>query len=736
MQTWPGSAYPLGATFDGNGTNFALFSEGADRVELCLFGERGRETRVDMLEVDAYVWHAYLPNIAPGQRYGYRVHGEYDPTSGKRFNPNKLLLDPYAKAVDGQVNWGQSVFGYTFGDPDSRNDDDSAADMMKGVVINPFFDWGGDRPPRIPYSESFIYEAHVKGLTMRHPDIPDEIRGTYSAIAHPLIIEHLKRLGVTAIELLPVHQFINDSMLEEKGLSNYWGYNTIAFLAPQNTYSSSGQRGQQVQEFKGMVRALHEAGIEVILDVVYNHTAEGNHLGPTLSFRGIDNEAYYRLEDDDKRYYTDYTGTGNSLNVGNPHALQLIMDSLRYWVLEMHVDGFRFDLAATLAREFYDVDRLATFFELVQQDPVVSQVKLIAEPWDVGPGGYQVGNFPPQWTEWNGKYRDTVRDFWRGEPQALGEFASRLTGSSDLYAHSGRWPVASINFVTAHDGFTLRDLVSYEQKRNEANGEDGRDGADDNRSMNFGVEGPTDDPQVNELRERMQRNFIATLLLSQGVPMLLHGDELGRTQGGNNNGYAQDNEITWIDWENVDASLIDFTSALARLRRDHPTFRRRRFFDGRPVRREEVERIPDIVWLRPDGTQMQPEDWDSGFGRSIGVFLNGNGIRERDRRGEPITDLHFLVLFNAGDEPVEFTLPDVEFSPNWDVLVDTAGTLANTEPVHPGAAVDLAAKSVVVLCEHVEEEVEVERFVAASLATGTVSIDEVPGAAPKEELSR
>lgn len=736
MQTWPGSAYPLGATFDGNGTNFALFSEGADRVELCLFGERGRETRVDMLEVDAYVWHAYLPNIAPGQRYGYRVHGEYDPTSGKRFNPNKLLLDPYAKAVDGQVNWGQSVFGYTFGDPDSRNDEDSAADMMKGVVINPFFDWGGDRPPRIPYSESFIYEAHVKGLTMRHPDIPDEIRGTYSAIAHPLIIEHLKRLGVTAIELLPVHQFINDSMLEEKGLSNYWGYNTIAFLAPQNTYSSSGQRGQQVQEFKGMVRALHEAGIEVILDVVYNHTAEGNHLGPTLSFRGIDNEAYYRLEDDDKRYYTDYTGTGNSLNVGNPHALQLIMDSLRYWVLEMHVDGFRFDLAATLAREFYDVDRLATFFELVQQDPVVSQVKLIAEPWDVGPGGYQVGNFPPQWTEWNGKYRDTVRDFWRGEPQALGEFASRLTGSSDLYAHSGRWPVASINFVTAHDGFTLRDLVSYEQKHNEANGEDGRDGADDNRSMNFGVEGPTDDPQVNELRERMQRNFIATLLLSQGVPMLLHGDELGRTQGGNNNGYAQDNEITWIDWENVDASLIDFTSALARLRRDHPTFRRRRFFDGRPVRREEVERIPDIVWLRPDGTQMQPEDWDSGFGRSIGVFLNGNGIRERDRRGEPITDLHFLVLFNAGGEPVEFTLPDVEFSPNWDVLVDTAGTLANTEPVHPGAAVDLAAKSVVVLCEHVEEEVEVERFVAASLATGTVSIDEVPGAALKEELSR
>ncbi|WP_159501290.1 glycogen debranching protein GlgX [Microbacterium sp. 18062] len=736
MQTWPGSTYPLGATFDGNGTNFALFSEGADRVELCLFDGDGNETRVDLIDVDAFVWHAYLPNIAPGQRYGYRVHGEYDPASGQRFNANKLLLDPYAKAVEGQVDWDQAVFGYTFGDPDSRNDEDSAAHMMKGVVVNPFFDWGGDRLPKTPYSETFIYEAHVKGLTARHPDIPEEIRGTYSAIAHPAIIEHLKKLGVTAIELMPVHQFVDDDTLQQKGLSNYWGYNTIAFLAPQNTYSSTGERGQQVQEFKGMVRALHAAGIEVILDVVYNHTAEGNHLGPTMSMRGIDNAAYYRLEDDDKRYYTDYTGTGNSLNVGNPHALQLIMDSLRYWVLEMHVDGFRFDLAATLAREFYDVDRLAAFFELVQQDPVVSQVKLIAEPWDVGPGGYQVGNFPPQWTEWNGKYRDTVRDFWRGEPSTLGEFASRLTGSADLYEHDGRRPVASINFVTAHDGFTLRDLVSYNEKHNDANGEDGKDGESHNRSYNFGVEGPTDDPAVLEMRARQQRNFIATLLLSQGVPMLLHGDELGRTQQGNNNGYAQDNELTWVDWEHVDQPLVEFTAALARLRREHPTFRRSRFFDGRPVRVEEG-RVPDIVWLRPDGSVMEPSDWDSGFGRAIGVFLNGQGIRERDRRGGTITDKHFIVLFNAGDDEVDFSLPDVKFSPRWDVLVDTAGHRANTEPIDPGGTLAVASKSLMVLCEHHAADVEVDHSVAASLAQAlTGTIDEVTSAAPKSELPK
>jgi glycogen operon protein len=736
VQTWPGSTYPLGATFDGNGTNFAIFSEGADRVQLCLFDAEGNETQVDLIDVDAFVWHAYLPNIAPGQRYGYRVHGEYDPASGKRFNASKLLLDPYAKAVEGQVDWDQAVFSYNFGDPDSRNDEDSAAHMMMGVVVNPFFDWGGDRQPKTPYSESFIYEAHVRGLTERHPGIPEEIRGTYSAIAHPAIIDHLKKLGVTAIELMPVHQFVNDDTLQQKGLSNYWGYNTISFFAPQNTYSSTGERGQQVQEFKGMVRALHAAGIEVILDVVYNHTAEGNHMGPMLSMRGIDNEAYYRLEDDDKRYYTDYTGTGNSLNVGNPHALQLIMDSLRYWVLEMHVDGFRFDLAATLAREFYDVDRLAAFFELVQQDPVVSQVKLIAEPWDVGPGGYQVGNFPPQWTEWNGKYRDTVRDFWRGEASTLGEFASRLTGSADLYEHDGRRPVASINFVTAHDGFTLRDLVSYNEKHNDANGEDGNDGESHNRSMNFGVEGPTDDPAILEMRARQQRNFIATLLLSQGVPMLLHGDELGRTQQGNNNGYAQDNELTWVDWEHVDQPLVEFTAALARLRREHPTFRRSRFFDGRPVRRED-ERIPDIVWLRPDGSVMEPSDWDSGFGRAVGVFLNGNGIRERDRRGESIRDKHFIVLFNAGDDDVEFTLPDPEFSPRWDVLVDTAGKHANTHPVDPGDVLGVGAKSLMVLCEHEAADAEVDHSVAASLAQNmTGTIDEVTSAAPKPEMTK
>jgi glycogen operon protein len=732
IKAWPGSPYPLGATFDGSGTNFALFSEGAEKVELCLFDDDGTETRIDLVDVDAYVWHAYLPNVLPGQLYGYRVHGAYEPENGLRFNPNKLLLDPYAKAVDGEIAWGQSVFGYDFGDPDSRNDDDSAAEMMKGVVVNPFFDWSGDRQPKTPYAESFIYEAHVKGLTKLNEHIPEEIRGTYSGLAHPAVIDHLKKLGVTAIELMPVHQFVNDSTLQEKELSNYWGYNTIGFFAPQNTYASAGQRGQQVQEFKGMVRALHAAGIEVILDVVYNHTAEGNHMGPMLSMRGIDNAAYYRLEDDDKRYYTDYTGTGNSLNVGNPHALQLIMDSLRYWVLEMHVDGFRFDLASTLAREFYDVDRLAAFFELVQQDPVVSQVKLIAEPWDVGPGGYQVGNFPPQWTEWNGKYRDTVRDFWRGEPATLGEFASRLTGSADLYEHSGRRPVASINFITAHDGFTLRDLVSYNEKHNEANGEDNNDGESHNRSDNHGVEGPTDDPDVLTVRARQQRNFIATLLLSQGVPMLSHGDELGRTQGGNNNGYAQDNEITWIDWSSADQPLVEFTAALARLRHDHPIFRRSRFFDGHPVKREEGAPIPDIVWLRPDGTVMQPEDWGSGFGRAIGVFLNGQGIRERDRRGEPITDKSFIVLFNAGDDAIDFTVPADEYSPKWDVIVDTAGVLADTEPVEPGGSVEIQARALVVLRQHDVPEPEPDHSVAASLLA--LADADVPAQTPKIEL--
>ena len=717
METWPGSAYPLGATFDGSGTNFALFSEAAEKVELCLFDDDGTETRVRVQEVDAYVWHCYLPQIQPGQRYGYRVHGPYEPKNGKRANPNKLLLDPYAKATFGEFDWDPSLFSYNFGDPSSVNDDDSAEHMMLGVVVNPFFDWAGDRHPRIPYAETVIYEAHVKGLTELHPDIPEEQRGTYAALAHPVIIEHLQRIGVTAIELMPVHQFVQDSTLLEKGLRNYWGYNTIGFFAPHNSYSAAGALGQQVQEFKGMVRSMHDVGIEVILDVVYNHTAEGNHLGPTLSFKGIDNEAYYRLVEDDPQYYMDYTGTGNSLNVRHPHSLQLIMDSLRYWVTEMHVDGFRFDLASTLAREFYDVDKLSTFFELVQQDPIVSQVKLIAEPWDVGPGGYQVGNFPPQWTEWNGKYRDTVRDFWRGEPATLGEFASRFTGSADLYEQDGRWPVASINFVTAHDGFTIADLVSYNEKHNEANGEGNNDGESHNRSWNSGIEGPTDDPVVQTLRARQQRNFLATLLLSQGVPMVLHGDELGRTQQGNNNTYAQDSEISWVHWDRADTPLTEFVAAITRLRKEHPTFRRARFFNGRPVRRGEGEPLPDIVWLTPEGSAMEPEDWDASFGRAIGVFLNGNGIRGRDARGERITDLNFLLYFNAHDEQIEFTLPNDEYSAKWEIVVDTAGAAADSPPVQAGAIIPVEAKSLVVLRAFTAVEVEPDHSVAASLAS-------------------
>jgi glycogen operon protein len=697
MEIWPGKPYPLGATFDGTGTNFGLFSEIAEGVELCLIGERGGETRIPMPEVDGYVWHCYLPTVQPGQRYGYRVHGPNDPYQGARCNPNKLLLDPYAKAVSGSIDWDPALFSYDMGYPDSTNDADSAPHMMHGVVINPFFDWTGDRSLRIPYNDSVIYEAHVKGLTAMHPEVPQSQKGTYAGVAHPAVIDHLTRLGVTALELMPVHQFVQDSTLLDKGLSNYWGYNTIGFFAPQNTYSAFGERGQQVQEFKAMVKSLHSAGIEVILDVVYNHTAEGNHLGPTLSFRGIDNAAYYRLVDDDKRYYMDYTGTGNSFNVRHPHSLQLIMDSLRYWVIEMHVDGFRFDLAATLAREFYDVDRLSTFFELVQQDPVVSQVKLIAEPWDIGPGGYQVGNFPPQWTEWNGKYRDTVRDFWRGEPATLGEYASRLTGSADLYETSGRRPVASINFVIAHDGFTLNDLVSYNHKHNQANGEDNNDGESHNRSWNCGAEGPTDDPNVNALRARQKRNFLATLLLSQGVPMIAHGDELGRTQLGNNNTYCQDSELTWIHWQEADEALIEFTASVARLRRQHPTFRRRRFFDGRPVSRGAGEPLPDIVWMTPGGQLMKPDDWDAGFGRSIGMFLNGNGIRSMDTRGARVVDDSFLLLFNAHDEALDWVLPPEEFAPAWRLVIDTAGVPAHVDSIHGGTSVRVADKGMVVL---------------------------------------
>jgi isoamylase len=720
VEVWPGTAYPLGATFDGSGTNFALFSEVAERVELCLIdgeGDELTEERIELTEEDAFVWHCYLPSVQPGQRYGYRVHGPWDPERGLRCNPNKLLLDPYAKATSGEIDWDQSLFSYDFGDPDSRNDEDSAPHMTYGVVINPFFDWEGDRNLHVPYNETVIYEAHVKGLTQLHPDVPEELRGTYAGLAHPAVTGHLTKLGVTAIELMPVHQFVHDSTLVEKGLRNYWGYNTLAFLAPHADYAATSRDeqnlGQQVQEFKSMVKAMHAAGIEVILDVVYNHTAEGNHLGPTLSFKGIDNPAYYRLVEDDPQYYMDYTGTGNSLNVRHPHSLQLIMDSLRYWVTEMHVDGFRFDLAAALAREFYDVDRLATFFELVQQDPIVSQVKLIAEPWDVGPGGYQVGNFPPQWTEWNGAYRDTVRDFWRGEP-SLGEFASRLAGSSDFYEHSGRRPVASINFVTAHDGFTLRDLVSYNEKHNEANGEDNNDGESHNRSWNHGVEGPTDDPEVLALRAREQRNFIATLLLSQGVPMLLHGDELGRTQDGNNNTYAQDSEISWVHWDRADQPLVEFTAAVSRLRHSHPTFRRKRFFTGTTVRTGDGERLNDIVWLHPEGRPMEEADWDSGS-KTIGMYLNGHGIAGLDDRGGTIIDDHFLLYFNAGD-PLEVVLPPDEYADAWDVVVDTAGTADGSDTCKAGTSIRLESRSVVVLRQHVAAEEQLDHSVAASLA--------------------
>jgi isoamylase len=697
LEIWPGKAYPLGGTYDGSGTNFAVFSEAAERVELCLFNN-GTETRVTLPEVDGFVWHGFIPNIEPGQRYGYRVHGPYDPRAGQRCNPNKLLLDPYAKAIDGTFEWNQSLFGYNFGDPDIRNDDDSAASMPKSVVINPYFDWGVDRPPGHEYADTVIYEAHVKGLTQTHQEIPEQIRGTYAAVAHPVIIEHLKSLGVNAIELMPVHHFVNDSTLIDKGLSNYWGYNTIGFLAPDPKYSSSTTPGGQVQEFKAMVRALHEADIEVILDVVYNHTAEGNHLGPTLSMRGIDNAAYYRLVEDDKRYYMDYTGTGNSLNVGHPHTLQLIMDSLRYWVTEMHVDGFRFDLASTLAREFYDVDRLAAFFELVQQDPTVSQVKLIAEPWDVGPGGYQVGNFPPQWTEWNGKYRDTVRDYWRGESATLDELAYRLTGSADLYENTARRPVASINFVTAHDGFTLRDLVSYNEKHNEANKEGNRDGESHNRSWNCGVEGSSDDPAVNALRARQQRNFITTLLLSQGVPMISHGDELGRTQNGNNNVYCQDNELSWIDWANADTELMEFTRSVSALRAGHPVFRRRRFFSGRPVRQRGVSGMPDIAWFAPDGSEMSDEDWETGFAKSVGVYLNGQGIPDLDVRGQRVTDDSFVLWFNAHHEPIEFTLPPADFGKSWIPVIYTGtGIEEEPAPITAGTRVTVEARAVMVL---------------------------------------
>ncbi len=691
IEVWPGRAYPLGANFDGTGTNFALFSEVAEAVDLCLFDDEGQERRVPLEEVDAFSWHAYLPNIEPGQHYGYRVRGPYAPERGARCNPSKLLLDPYARAIEGEIQWNPACYSYELGNEGSINTTDSAPYVFRSVVHNPYFEWGNDRPPETPLHETVIYEAHVKGMTRCHPDVEEELRGTYAGIAHPAVVEHLQTLGVTAVELMPIHQFVQDHRLLDMSLRNYWGYNTIGFFAPHNGYASSGQSGQQVNEFKAMVRTLHEADIEVILDVVYNHTAEGNHLGPTLCFRGIDNAASYRLVAENPQFYYDTTGTGNSLSVQHPHTLQLIMDSLRYWITEMHVDGFRFDLAATLAREFHEVDRLSTFFDLIHQDPVVSRAKLIAEPWDIGEGGYQVGNFPALWSEWNGRFRDAVRDFWRGAPSTVAELASRLTGSSDLYQSDSRRPVASINFVTAHDGFTLRDLVSYNEKHNDANGEHNADGESHNRSWNCGVEGDTDDPAVIRLRAKQERNCLTTLFLAQGVPMLLMGDELGRTQTGNNNAYCQDNELSWINWDQVDGELLEVTRWLIGLRRDHPVFRRRRWFQGRPIRG-----TVDIGWFKPSGKVMTDKDWVAGHERSLGVFLNGKGIPGHDERGQPLSDDSFLVVFNAHSREVKWTLPK-QYGGPWRLLYDTERLQPEPETRAVSDVVRTAGRSVLVL---------------------------------------
>jgi glycogen operon protein len=698
MKVWPGQPYPLGAVFDGSGTNFSLFSEIAERVELCLFDEEGAERRIDLPEVTGYCWHGYLPGIEPGQRYGFRVHGPWEPARGHRCNPSKLLLDPYAKAIDGQVQWNEAVFPYIFQrGPWIPNESDSAPFMPKGVVHQPHFDWSGDRRMKLPWHETVIYETHVKGITARHTEIPEELRGTYAGLAQPAVIDYLQGLGITAVELMPVHFFIHDKHLVDHGLRNYWGYNSIGYFAPQNEYATDKQPAGAVIEFKQMVKTLHKAGMEIILDVVYNHTAEGNHLGPTFSLKGIDNAYYYRLADD-PHYYMDYTGTGNSLNMRNPHVLQLVMDSLRYWILEMHVDGFRFDLASTLARELHDVDRLSAFFDIIQQDPVISQVKLIAEPWDVGEGGYQVGNFPPLWTEWNGKYRDCVRDFWRGENQTLGEFAARFTGSSDLYENTSRLPYASINFITAHDGFTLNDLVSYNKKHNAENGEENNDGEIHNRSWNCGIEGPTDDPEVLRLRKRQKRNFFATLLLSQGVPMLLGGDEIGRTQQGNNNAYCQDNEISWYDWEKVDQDLLVFCQKLIRYRIDHPVFHRRRWFHGRPIHGSDVE---DIAWFSIDGGQMEEKDWGQGYAKSLGVFLNGKTIPNPNPRGEPVIDDNFFIMINAHHEPLYFNLPGANWGEIWIKELDTEGGWMEVEEIlKAGDQINVEARSLAMLRSH------------------------------------
>jgi len=696
---WPGKPYPRGATWDGEGVNFALFSGHAEKVELCLFDRKGRREiqRIELRERTDEIWHCYLPEARPGLLYGYRVHGPYTPEKGHRFNPHKLLIDPYARDIIGKLSWSDAHYGYRTG---GKNEDlsfdprDNAAAMPKCMVIDPAFTWGDDRAPRIPWSDTVIYELHVRGFTMQHPDIRPELRGTYAGLATAPAIDHLKRLGVTTVELMPVHTYLDDHRLVKQGLRNYWGYNSFGFFAPDARYSATGL----VSEFKTMVKTLHSAGIEVILDVVYNHTAEGDHLGPTLSFRGVDNASYYRLRADNPRYYVDYTGCGNTLNMQNPRTLQLIMDSLRYWVLEMHVDGFRFDLASALARELHEVDRLGAFFDIIHQDPVLSQVKLVAEPWDLGEGGYQVGNFPLGWAEWNDKYRDTMRAYWKGDGGLIGEFAQRLTGSSDLYGISGRNPYASINFITAHDGYTLRDLVSYDRKHNESNLEHNRDGNNNNLSWNCGVEGPADDPAIKALRARQIRNFLATLLLSQGVPMLLAGDELGRTQRGNNNAYCQDNEVSWVDWNlgPDERAVLEFVERVVRLRHRHPVFRRRHFFQGRPIRGKDIK---DIMWLSPDGNEMSDEEWAKSFARCLGVYLSGEALVERDQRGRVIVDDNFLLLFNAHHGEIRFTVPDDHMGCDWEVLLDTHfedGTPAERH-VHPGAVYLLHGRSVAML---------------------------------------
>jgi glycogen operon protein len=698
MEVWPGEPYPLGATYDGAGTNFSVFSEVANQVELCLFDANGAESRVCLPEMTAFCWHGYLPGIGPGQRYGFRVHGPFDPGSGMRCNPAKLLLDPYAKAVEGEVRWNRAVYPYPLGGDDlARDDTDSAPFVPRAVVTNPHFDWGRDAPLRRPLHDTVIYEVHVKGFTATHPAVPPELRGTYSGLAHPAALAYLQELGVTAVELLPVHQFVHDDRLVDRGLRNYWGYNSIGFLAPHNGYRAWGQPAEVVQEFKAMVKELHAAGIEVILDVVYNHTAEGDHLGPILSLKGIDNAAYYHLVDQDRRHYVDPTGTGNTLNMRHPHVLQLIFDSLRYWAVDMHVDGFRFDLAASLARQFHEVDRLSAFFDLIQCDPVVSQLKLIAEPWDLGTGGYQVGNFPPLWSEWNGPYRDTVRDYWRGQDRTLGEFADRFTGSPDLYEAASRRPYASINFVTCHDGFTLADLVTFGTKHNEANGVGNEGGSDDNRSWNCGAEGSTADEGVLALRRRQQHNFLATLLLSQGVPMLCGGDEIGRTQRGNNNAYCQDNDLSWFDWAEIDEELLAFTKNLVRIRHEHPVFHRRRFFHGRPIRGNE---LTDIAWFRPDGTEMSDADWRVGYAKALGVFLNGETIPDPGPRGERIRDVSFCLLCNADLARVEFTLLGERWGGPWIEELRTAssnGAWRETPLLPAGSRVTLEGHELMLL---------------------------------------